>query len=299
MKGMAAAARSVFFTLVLLCVLLYMFAIAFTQLLAKDTSPAHNYFSGIARSMHTLWVYATLIDEISELMGVLEETQQTPPLLMIMLLNIFILVASLTVMNMLVGILVEVVSAVAVSEREEVALSLVRNKLERIFSELGLEVMNDATISKDDFQRIIETPEAARLIQDLGVDVIQMVDVADTLFAGECGQEFKNLSFGQFMEAVQQMRGNNTCTVKDLVDLRKFITKEMEKQETKQRATSRVNSQRASSKQSAVSLRASKTLDLSALAAETEPLSPQPREALIGSPMHKAGLARSNSWGEK
>jgi len=145
MKGMAAAARSVFFTLVLLCVLLYMFAIAFTQLLAKDTSPARDYFSGVARSMHTLWVYATLIDELSELMGVLEKASS--PLAMIMLLNFFILVASLTVMNMLVGILVEVVSAVAVSEREEAALSLVRNKLERIFSELGLD-SSDATFRR-------------------------------------------------------------------------------------------------------------------------------------------------------
>jgi len=94
--------------------------------------------------------------------------------------------------------------------------------------------------------------------------VIQMVDVADTLFASEDGNEFKELSFGQFMEAVQQMRGNNTCTVKDLVDLRKHLTKDMEKHESKQRANSK---QRSSSKSGSGSFKRSKTLDLSALAA--------------------------------
>merc|ERR1719316_1379758 len=61
LKGMAAAARSVFFTLVLLLGLLYVFAIAFTQLLEGEDVGA-LFFSDVARSMRTLWLYATLLD---------------------------------------------------------------------------------------------------------------------------------------------------------------------------------------------------------------------------------------------
>merc|ERR1719162_2687235 len=85
-------------------------------------------------------------------------------------------------------------------------------------------------ISKEEFQRIIENKEAARAIQDLGVDVLQMVDMADTLFASEeDSTDFKQLTFGEFMEAVVQMRGTNFSTVKDLVNLQKGLSKKMEK----------------------------------------------------------------------
>merc|ERR1719464_2420800 len=60
-KGMVSATRSVFFTLCLLAILLYIFAIAFTQLL--DETPAGlRYFPKVFTSMHTLLLEGTLLD---------------------------------------------------------------------------------------------------------------------------------------------------------------------------------------------------------------------------------------------
>merc|ERR1719162_2301447 len=98
LKGMAAAARSVFYTLVLLCALLYVFGIAFTQLLAKE-DVGREHFSTVLESMHTLWLYAALLDEITTLVAQLKSSGVG----VLLLLDAFILLSALTVMNMLVG----------------------------------------------------------------------------------------------------------------------------------------------------------------------------------------------------
>merc|ERR1719362_1677996 len=59
-KGMAAAMRSVFFTLALLVLILYVFGIAFTQLCA-DTE-CSDMFNGVFTSMHFLLVNGALMD---------------------------------------------------------------------------------------------------------------------------------------------------------------------------------------------------------------------------------------------
>jgi len=92
LKGMAAAARSVFYTLVLLCVLLYVFGITFTQLLRKE-AVGKEHFNSVLESMHTLWLYAALLDEITHLMAKLQDAG----LGYVLLMDTFILLAALTV----------------------------------------------------------------------------------------------------------------------------------------------------------------------------------------------------------
>merc|ERR1712157_205049 len=63
-------------------------------------------------------------------------------------------------------------------------------------------------------------PEAAKIIQDIGVDVIGLVDFLDYIFKDG------PLSFGDFMELMLALRGTNTSTVKDIVDLRRYVASE-------------------------------------------------------------------------
>jgi hypothetical protein len=145
-------------------------------------------------------------------------------------MDIFILAASLTVMNMLIGVLCEVVSAVAASEREENSLHMVMSKVQKIFFSMGLDEDNNGMISKEEFRKIVENREAARAINDLGVDVIELVDMADFFFALDYSdtEYAKEFSFAEFMDMVVQLRGSNTATVKDIMLLRKFITVELQ-----------------------------------------------------------------------
>merc|ERR1719408_321728 len=55
-RGMMAATRSVFFTLCLLVIVLYVFAIAFTQM-TDQTEIGIKYFGTVPESMFTLLMY--------------------------------------------------------------------------------------------------------------------------------------------------------------------------------------------------------------------------------------------------
>merc|ERR1719329_769548 len=63
-KGMVAAMRSVGFVLLLQVIMMYIFSIAFVQLLA-GTDAGDNWFPGIPASMYTLMVAGTFMDDIT------------------------------------------------------------------------------------------------------------------------------------------------------------------------------------------------------------------------------------------
>lgn len=224
-KGMVVACRSVFFTLVLLVLILYVFGIAFKQLM-EDTPAGEMYFRTVPSAMNTLLVHGTLLEGVS---SVLEMVRQESFFLLALFL-LFILLASLTVMNMLIGILCEVVSVVSAVEKENCLLNFVKNRMQQMLTDSGLDADGDGMINKDEFEKLLDIPEAARALSEVGVDVVGLVDFADFIFGMEGDVE---LTFADFMEVVLQLRGNNNATVKDIVDLRKFFAQEMANAEEK------------------------------------------------------------------
>ncbi|CAE8646435.1 unnamed protein product, partial [Polarella glacialis] len=122
-KGMFVACRSVFFTLVLLGIIIYIFAIAFMEI-SKESEMREKYFAGMGKSMFTLLVYGILPDQemfISDLAG--------DSWMLTVLVLVFILLGSLTVMNMLLGVLVEAVKTVSVVEREQLDVNFAKKTL--------------------------------------------------------------------------------------------------------------------------------------------------------------------------
>merc|ERR1712039_5899 len=63
-------------------------------------------------------------------------------------------------------------------------------------------------------------------LAEVGVDVISLVDNMDQIFEESCLPGEESINFEKFSEAILNLRGNNTATVKDCVDLRKFIKKQ-------------------------------------------------------------------------
>merc|ERR1712226_1182517 len=93
---------------------------------------------------------------------------------------IFVLLASLMVLNMLIGMLCAVVTAVAAQEKEKVLVTYVKSKLMSVLEKLDED--KNGTISKDEFEQLVNIPEAVRALEDLGVDVPNLTSLADHLF---------------------------------------------------------------------------------------------------------------------
>eukprot|EP00930_Biecheleria_cincta_P043783 TRINITY_DN30054_c0_g1_i1.p1 TRINITY_DN30054_c0_g1~~TRINITY_DN30054_c0_g1_i1.p1 ORF type:complete len:667 (+),score=122.26 TRINITY_DN30054_c0_g1_i1:61-2061(+) len=226
LKGIVSATRSVFLTLGLLAIILYIFGIAFRQL-TEDTRVGKRHFGTVLESMKTLLLYGTLLDNVGSMVDQLgSDVPMTVPVFFM-----FVLLAALTVMNMLIGVLCEVVGAVAVREKEEMTCTFVKDRLQTILHASGLDHNGDGLISRSEFEKMLGNQLASRTLFEVGVDPVGLIDLADLIFADdneevtidEAGQ--KALTFGAFMDVVLQLRGTNNATVKDVMDMRKYLRK--------------------------------------------------------------------------
>lgn len=213
-KAMSVAMRSVFFALCLLMTIIYVFSIAFAQLM-EGTNAGDMYFKTVGDSVQSLLLHATLPDHAAVVLEVGNES-----FIYYVGILAYILLASLTVMNMLVGILCEVVSVVSAVEKESLLLEFVKGEVRQMMVTCGIDANGDGRISRGEFERLLTNKDAAKALQEVGVDVVGLVDFTDVIFAGG-----RHLTFADFMETVLSLRGSNVATVKDIVDLRKLLIK--------------------------------------------------------------------------
>jgi len=218
LRAIVQAVRSVAYTLLLLAAVIYVFSILLKQLSA-DTPIGKQYFPTVAESMYTLLIYGTLLDSVSDVLNDLRRESTVVALVF----SVVVFLAALTMMNMLVGVLCEVMSSVASTEREQIAVSFVKDKVQALLTDLDCN--SDGCITRREFESILHQNRATAALKEVGVDPVALVDFAELIFqSDQCGKEFeKTLGFHEFMDLVLQLRGSKGATVRDVVDLRKFI----------------------------------------------------------------------------
>jgi len=210
-KGMLTAMVSVLYVMCLLVIILYVFAIAFTQLAVDTVVIRDAYFQNVALSMYSLLIYGTFLDDLSKFAD--DIRAESIPCLVLLL--VFICLSALTVMNMLIGVLCEVVSSVAAREKEMILTQTVSEKMQGIVADL--DTNSNGMISFVEFRKIIEIPQALRALEDVGVDPAGVVDFAEMMFFEDSDRDRPvELAFDTFMELILDLRCSNTATVKDI-----------------------------------------------------------------------------------
>lgn len=219
-KAMVMALRSLGATLSLLFLVIYVFAIMFTQLLS-ETETGVGYFENIPQTFNTLLMMGVFTEQKSFIARMLDGG-----FIFYLLILFYLLVSSYTVLNMLIGVICEVISDVANREREDIMIQDLRykiRKLSKLFEQDSEVVDEERMISREAFAELLDTPEATKALKDVGVDVPALVDFADFIFPeGENGIEY-----AQLLETILRFRGTNTATVKDVVDMRQCILREI------------------------------------------------------------------------
>jgi len=258
-KAMFTAAASVSYTLGLLIIVTYVFGIAMTLLSndfgdepppdviaancwmtvvnettnlpeevrvepGEDDCPLHAkaYLTGVAQSMYTLIIHGTFLDDLSVFADAIKAEPKGSTLCMIVL-TIFIIFASMTIMNMLIGVLCEVISAVAAEERESIMVDTVHAKFDSIVKQLDTD--EGGTLSWVEFQQIMGLPEAIRAFESVKVDPELVIDFAQEWFIDEDG-EIKELSLNDFMDMVLDLRGGQDVHMKDIMNTSKRFNRQ-------------------------------------------------------------------------
>eukprot|EP00435_Cladocopium_sp_Y103_P013189 s3234_g3.t1 len=210
--GMFQGVRSVCTTLILLILVTYTFAVAMVQLLQNKEIGAGKFDNVPTATnfllMQTLCGFDT--NYITSMVYI------DPPSFLILLT--YQLLGSLTLMNMLTGVMVDVVGTTAQMEQEEQSLKMLKRDIADVVN--LTDENHDQTVTAVEFAHMIQNPEAVRKLYEGGVNVLALVDYADFVF-----RDTAELSLEDFVETVLQFRGQSPATVKDVVDLRVFVSK--------------------------------------------------------------------------
>jgi len=213
-KGLCAATRPVFFTLVLLVMTLFLFGVLCEQA-SQETVVGQTYFQSLAGSMQTLLVHGVLLNHVEEVGNAIYQES-----LFLAVLFVGFVWSAITLIVIALSATCEVVSAVAAVEKESMVVGHVRNTLGDALSELS----GDGKISKDHVGQVLQNPDVCRTLQEAGIDVIGFVDALDHMFSTS-----DSVSFSEFLELLLQLRGSNSATVKDAFDLRRSVEVRMDR----------------------------------------------------------------------
>lgn len=239
-KGVTRAARSVCYTLILLLVLLFVFAIIFKSE-SNEADSLQQLFPTITDAAWALLLKGVLMDGAALTFYAISEDSW----ILAFLFLIFIFLSAFVVLNMLIGILCDVVCQVSKIEKDDSAVNYLKSTLLDLLD--CYDKNDDKELGKEEFKLIMGNPEMHQILEHFDVDVSGLMSMKDLLFERvELESDFKpfsgdsrftpvlakrdvSLSFAEFIKAILRLRGANAATVMDMVDLREYVGRRLDR----------------------------------------------------------------------
>lgn len=252
LKGIGTALRSVFFTMMLLGLIIYIFGIIFKHQAEEIPGLNGRLFVTVRNSCWKLLLHGTFLDDVANFINDIGQDSW----MLAGLFLFFILLSNYTIMNMVIGIICEVVAQVSRTEKEEAAVAYLKETLLDILECHDKD--DDRNIHEDEFELLMKNPEIHYTLTKFGVDVNDLLSLKEMLFESRCKNTFlqsssseaieagsgcisvtttgltasslaatqgepRLLSFASFLEVVLRLRGGNSAKVTDIVELREFV----------------------------------------------------------------------------
>eukprot|EP00931_Biecheleriopsis_adriatica_P102239 TRINITY_DN77234_c0_g1_i1.p1 TRINITY_DN77234_c0_g1~~TRINITY_DN77234_c0_g1_i1.p1 ORF type:complete len:850 (-),score=205.70 TRINITY_DN77234_c0_g1_i1:21-2570(-) len=214
-KGIGFAARSVFVFLALWGVIIYVFAIVLRQLAKPNDVLAPQYFSSVPHSFSTLLLNGLLPDNAP----LVNDLAAGDPIMWPIMVA-FVLLVGVTIMYMLVGVLVDVIGVIATTEKEGLVVNNLAVRLRESMEMMGYDV-DERQLGQYELSRLLVEPEICKVISDVGVDVVLLVDMLDLVY--EEVSRVGGMTFENLVETILNMRGQNPATIKDIKESLKAI----------------------------------------------------------------------------
>jgi hypothetical protein len=115
-------------------------------------------------------------------------------------------------MNMLIGVLCEVVSSVANAEKDEAAIKLMK---ESILVELKrFDEDGNGLISPDELQHVMQDPQSLQVLKSLDIDTHALMEMMDMIYEQD---ESNEVTISVIMDLMLMCRGDLPSTVRHLV----------------------------------------------------------------------------------
>jgi len=139
----------------------------------------------MGKSMFSLFIYGTILDDVTYCADVIRETSKT---FYLGLFILFILVSSFTILNMLIGILCEVVAATADSEKTKAAETCVKDAITTLFTTLDSD--GSGNITEEEFVHMRDDQNVRDALEEMDIYESHFSRYCEILFHGGLpGQE--------------------------------------------------------------------------------------------------------------
>lgn len=172
-------------------------------------------FFGIPKSMFYLIMAGTFLDNIADVVVYLRDEN----ILMLFVFLFYVLLSCLTILNMLIGVLCEVVSSVSANELEKALVLDTQRQLLHVYEQSCRE--DGDKISEDDFKKMGANPVVEIALGQIGVQPKHFNALSTSLFLDEARPgEVRELDFEDFVSRVVRLRPEKNASVMDVADLR-------------------------------------------------------------------------------
>lgn len=216
-KGMIIASRAVTSALLMIAALTYLHAIVLHMLLSDNEEfndklheDLRRQFDTIPMCMWTLLLDGTfMMDGAAVIMTEMLHEGTFISVLACLIFLLFVLLSALTVMNMLIGVLCRVVTAVAEGEVDDAALRLVK---ETILLDLKKFDDGKGMLTHEGLVEVMSDPQSKAVLRSLNVDRLFLMELQRMLFP----TKESSVSIKTLMELMLMCRGDLPCTVKSL-----------------------------------------------------------------------------------
>lgn len=214
LKGVKVASRAVGSCLLIAFLLIYVFGIVMNMILRTEER-VNEHFGTLPRTMWTLFVDGTLMDSTTVL-SYLVYIGEGHTFLAATVFVIFILLSAMTIMNMLIGVLCEVVSSVAAAEKHEGAVRMMKETI--VVQLRNFDSDGNGMICKEELQHVMEDVETTEVLESLQVDVEYLKELQQTFFEHPDSE----VSIEHIMDLMLELRGDLPTTQKHMVRGQRF-----------------------------------------------------------------------------
>eukprot|EP00747_Dinoflagellata_sp_TGD_P185492 gnl/TRDRNA2_/TRDRNA2_42058_c0_seq2.p1 gnl/TRDRNA2_/TRDRNA2_42058_c0~~gnl/TRDRNA2_/TRDRNA2_42058_c0_seq2.p1 ORF type:complete len:738 (+),score=176.48 gnl/TRDRNA2_/TRDRNA2_42058_c0_seq2:151-2364(+) len=179
----------------------------------EDDGSIQDFFGTMGKSFFSLIIMGMLLDDLTAATDMIRQSEGSSLNQTVMLLAfiVFIIISSFTVLNMLIGILVEVVSATAEGERLKSREGAAREAITNIWLKMDKDA--DGMITKTEFIAMKEHKEVIDSLEKLSILPEHFNKYADILFTDDKDdpdnkdlQQEPSLSFNKLLNMIMRLR---------------------------------------------------------------------------------------------
>jgi len=223
-KGIQAAVSAVVWTAILLVIVTYTWAILMTSEYHQGKvtdeeamGSVQELFGSMGKSMFSLFIMGTILDDVTFATDTIRTTDN---MMMLSAFLVYILINSFTMMNMLVGILVDVVGKTAESEKKRVLEETVYVSIKAVFMTMDEDCSGN--ITKKEFSAMRGNKIVLKALDQLEVTERDFNRFAALLFQKDDSGNSPVITFDYMMNMLLMLRPGTPMSALDFGAFRKM-----------------------------------------------------------------------------